>query len=30
MSTITAIAKEFFEVCESGKGWQGCQGFLLT
>jgi predicted ester cyclase len=24
-STITAVAKEFFSACESGKGWDGCR-----
>jgi predicted ester cyclase len=25
MSNITAVAKQFFEACETGKGWEGCR-----
>jgi hypothetical protein len=25
MASITAVAKQFFEACETGKGWQGCR-----
>ena len=25
MTTITTVAKEFFEACETGKGWEGCK-----
>jgi len=25
MANITSIAKEFFEACEAGKGWQACR-----
>ena len=27
MSNITAVAKQFFEACETGKGWEGCQAY---
>ncbi|HXT79118.1 MAG TPA: nuclear transport factor 2 family protein [Acetobacteraceae bacterium] len=27
MSAITDIAKEFFEACESGKGWTACAAY---
>ena len=27
MSSITAVAKQFFDACETGKGWAGCSGF---
>src|ERR1700690_775166 len=27
MSTITAVAKQFFEACEAGKGWDVCQAY---
>ena len=27
MASITAIAKEFFAACESGKGWDGCRQY---
>src|SRR3954447_24749305 len=27
MATITETARQFFEACETGKGWAGCQGF---
>src|SRR5437016_14148466 len=29
MANITSIAKEFFEACEAGKGWEGCRAFCL-
>ena len=29
MLTITTVAKQFFDACESGKGWDGCQAFCL-
>ena len=29
MADITAIAKEFFEACEAGKGWEGCRRYCL-
>jgi hypothetical protein len=25
MSNITAVAQQFFEACEAGKGWEVCQ-----
>src|SRR4051812_13225181 len=30
MAPITSIAKEFFEACETGKGWDGCRAFCTT
>jgi len=27
MATITAIAREFFAACETGKGWEGCKAY---
>src|SRR6476660_137625 len=27
MASITGVAKEFFEACEAGKGWDGCKAF---
>lgn len=27
MSSITDIAHQFFQACESGEGWQGCRQF---
>ena len=27
MSNITAVAKQFFEACEAGKGWEACQAY---
>jgi predicted ester cyclase len=27
MSTITTVAKQFFEACEAGKGWSECRAF---
>jgi len=29
MADITAIAKAFFEACETGKGWAGCKAYCL-
>jgi hypothetical protein len=29
MANITSIAKEFFEACETGKGWEGCRRYCL-
>ena len=26
-SDITHIARDFFEACETGKGWEGCQSY---
>lgn len=25
--SITSVAGEFFEACETGKGWEGCRAF---
>jgi predicted ester cyclase len=30
MTSITEIAKQFFEACETGKGWEGCQAYCTT
>ena len=27
MSTIEKVAEKFFEACETGKGWDGCQAY---
>ncbi len=27
MASITEIAERFFDACETGKGWEGCQAF---
>ena len=27
MANITSVTKEFFEACETGKGWQGCRAY---
>jgi predicted ester cyclase len=27
MATITDVAHRFFEACETGKGWDGCQAY---
>ena len=27
MSNITEIARQFFEACETGKGWEGCKAY---
>jgi predicted ester cyclase len=27
MATITEVAKQFFDACETGKGWQGCREY---
>ena len=27
MASITEVAQQFFDACETGKGWQGCQPF---
>ena len=27
MSSITEVARKFFEACESGKGWGGCSAY---
>ncbi len=30
MSNITAVAKQFFEACEAGKGWDVCQAYCTS
>ncbi len=30
MTSITGIAKNFFEACEAGKGWDGCKQYCKT
>lgn len=30
MTSITEIAKQFFEACETGKGWEGCKAYCTT
>jgi predicted ester cyclase len=27
MANISAIAKQFFDACEVGKGWEGCKAY---
>jgi predicted ester cyclase len=27
MANIAAIAKQFFDACETGKGWDGCKAY---
>jgi len=27
MSSIKQVAEQFFEACETGKGWEGCQKY---
>ena len=27
MASIAGVAKEFFEACEAGKGWEGCRQY---
>lgn len=27
MADIAAIARQFFEACETGKGWEGCRAY---
>jgi predicted ester cyclase len=29
MANITSIAKQFFEACEAGQGWEGCRAYCL-
>ena len=29
MSNITAVAKQFFEACETGKGWDVCSAYCM-
>ena len=30
MASITDTAQKFFDACETGKGWQGCQQFCTA
>ena len=30
MAAITDVAKKFFDACETGKGWQGCQQYCTA
>jgi hypothetical protein len=30
MTSITATAKEFFDACETGKGWEGCKTYCTA
>ena len=30
MASITATAKEFFDACETGKGWEGCKTYCTA
>ena len=30
MSSITEIARTFFEACEKGKGWEGCSEYCTA
>jgi len=30
MATITATAKQFFDACETGKGWEGCKSYCTA
>jgi hypothetical protein len=30
MTSITATAKEFFDACETGKGWDGCKTYCTA
>jgi hypothetical protein len=27
MPNITSIAQQFFDACETGKGWEGCRDY---
>ena len=27
MPSITTVAKQFFDACETGKGWEGCKAY---
>ena len=29
MANIAAIARDFFEACDAGKGWEGCRAYCL-
>jgi predicted ester cyclase len=28
--SITTIAKNFFDACETGKGWEGCKAYCMS
>ena len=30
MPSITEVAKQFFDACETGKGWEGCEQYCQT
>ena len=30
MSPITSVAAQFFEACETGKGWEGCKAYCTA
>ena len=30
MISITKVAEDFFEACETGKGWQACSSYCVT
>ena len=30
MSSMTEIARTFFEACEQGKGWEGCREYCTA
>ena len=30
MTNITAIAEQFFDACETGKGWEGCKAYCTA
>ena len=30
MSSITPVAKKFFEACETGQGWEGCKAYCAA
>jgi predicted ester cyclase len=30
LTSITSIAQEFFDACESGKGWQACSAYCAA
>ena len=30
MSSITATARDFFDACETGKGWEGCKAYCTA
>ena len=30
MSAITTVARQFFDACETGKGWEGCRAWCTA